>query len=375
MNQDPPHPQNSPTQRRRSPVPPRICRRIRRISIPPPSMPTRMTKRGCPRSSTPAARRCRRPARGRPRRDRTRGAPCAHLARRLPHAECGERRALCRQGQECPQAAHLLCAADRPGDAHRPHDRGHRGGGNRLDHDRDRGAAARSQSDQAAAAALQRAAARRQIVPLYSHYRRSLGAADSKASRRADAARALFRAVRLRGRCGAHHHGAAARVSGALLHRFVLRKPHPAVPAVSNPALLGSLHRRDRFPRLYRTGARGDGVLVRPQPAGEAATGRRNGEGLGGAGVRERGTLPRPARGVVGGAVAAGHQSAHRRGGRRVRHPSGGRLFLRRGVLLPHRPELGQPRVFSARGEILHARGGIELHSSRNSTTTSRRRN
>ena len=38
----------------------------------------------------------------------------------------------------------------------------------------------------------------------------------------------------------------------------VFRKPHPALPAVSNPALLRALHRRDRFPRLYRTGARGD---------------------------------------------------------------------------------------------------------------------
>ena len=44
--------------------------------------------------------------------------------------------------------------------------------------------------------------------------------------------------------------------------------------------------------------------------------------------------------------VDAGHQSAQRRGGRRVRHPSGGRLQLHRGVLLPHRAELGQPRLF-----------------------------
>ena len=33
------------------------------------------------------------------------------LARRLPHAQCGQRRALCRQGQERPQAADVL----RPG--------------------------------------------------------------------------------------------------------------------------------------------------------------------------------------------------------------------------------------------------------------------
>ena len=78
---------------------------------------------------------------------------------------------------------------------------------------------------------------------------------------------------------------------------------------------------------------------------------------------------------LVGDPVAAGHQSAHGRGSRRVRHPSGGRLFLRRGVLLPHRTELGQPRLFSARGKILHARRRCWPRSSRSSTTTSRRRN
>ena len=95
---------------------------------------------------------------------------------------------------------------------------------------------------------------------------RSLGAADPQASRRAVAARALFRAVRLGRRGQPHHHGAAARLPGALLHRCVFRKPHPALPALSDPALLGAVHRRDRFSRLYRTGARGHGFPVRPQP-------------------------------------------------------------------------------------------------------------
>ena len=51
-----------------------------------------------------------------------------------------------------------------------------------------------------------------------------------------------------------------------------------------------------------------------------------------------------------------------RRGGRRLRHPPGGRPDLRPGVLLPHRPELGQPRLFpaaptrrSSRREVLGA--------------------
>ena len=58
--------------------------------------------------------------------------------------------------------------------------------------DRDRGAAARGQSDQAAASALQRAAARRQVVSLYPDHRRPLGAADPQASRRADRGRAAI---------------------------------------------------------------------------------------------------------------------------------------------------------------------------------------
>ena len=71
--------------------------------------------------------------------------------------------------------------------------------------------------------------------------------------------------------------------------------------------------------------------------------------------------LPRPPRRALGDPVAAGHQSAHGGGSRRLRHPPGGRLFLRRSVLLPHRPELGQPRLFPARGEDVHAGGGAVL--------------
>ncbi len=93
---------------------------------------------------------------------------------------------------------------------------------------------------------------------------------------------------------------------------------------------------------------------LRPQPRRQAGTGGRNGKGLGRTRLRDRRALPRPARGSVGDPVAAGHQSAHRGGSRRVRHPSGGRLFLRRGVLLPHRPELGQPRLFPPRREIVY---------------------
>src|SRR4029077_9458241 len=49
--------------------------------------------------------------------------------------------------------------------------------------------------------------------------------------------------------------------------------------------------------------------------------------------------------GAVGDPGAAGHQSARCRGCRRVRRAPAGRLLVRRGVLLPHRTELGQPRL------------------------------
>ena len=80
---------------------------------------------------------------------------------------------------------------------------------------------------------------------------RSLGAADPQASRRADAARALFRTVRFRRRGQPHHHGAAARVPDPLLHRFVLRKPH-AAPACStrSAAAPGRARARSIFPAI-----------------------------------------------------------------------------------------------------------------------------
>ena len=73
----------------------------------------------------------------------------------------------------------------------------------------------------------------------------------------------LLRAVRLGLGGQPHHHGAAARVPAALLLGRLFREPHAAVPAASDQALLGALHRRDRFRRLCRTGARGQRVPLR----------------------------------------------------------------------------------------------------------------
>ena len=195
----------------------------RTISIPRRSPPRRTTRRGCRRLRGDREAVAEGPLARRPRRDRACGAARPDLARRLSHAECGKRRALCRQGEKCPQAACVVCAGERDSaGADSADDRGHRYGRDRVDADRDRGAAARGQPDQAVAAALQRSTARRQVVSLHSDHRRSLGASDPQASRGANAARTIFWAVRFGGRGQPDHHGATARVSGALMHRFVL---------------------------------------------------------------------------------------------------------------------------------------------------------
>ncbi len=147
---------------------------------------------------------------------------------------------------------------------HRTHGRRHRLARIRLDQNGNRGAAARSQSDQAAAPALQRAAARRQVVPLHFDHRRPLGAADPQAPRRAQPRRQILRPVRLGLGGQPHHHGAAARVPLALLLRRLLREPHAAVPVASDQALLGALHARDRVRRLCRS------WCARPTPSSPA---------------------------------------------------------------------------------------------------------
>ena len=79
----------------------------------------------------------------------------------------------------------------------------------------------------------------------------------------------LFRTVRLGVGGQPHHQRAAARLPAALVQRSVLREPHPAVPAASDQALLGAVHQRSRLRRVFRTGARGRRLPLRPQPGGQ----------------------------------------------------------------------------------------------------------
>jgi excinuclease ABC subunit C len=54
----------------------------------------------------------------------------------------------------------------------------------------------------------------------------------------------------------------------ALLLGRIFRKPHAAVPAASDQALLGALHPGDRFCRIRRAGAGGQRIPVRQEPGG-----------------------------------------------------------------------------------------------------------
>ena len=169
----------------------------------------------------------------------------ARLARRLSHDRCQGRRALCRQGPKPEGEGRLLHARPRPLEPHRPHDRRDGGDGIRHHGDRDRGPAARGQPHQAAEAPLQRAAQGRQVAALHPADGRPRGAADRQASRRAQPKRRLLRAVRQRLGGQPDRQRPAARLSPALLQRQLLREPHASVPALSDQALLGSLHGRD----------------------------------------------------------------------------------------------------------------------------------
>ena len=95
----------------------------------------------------------------------------------------------------------------------------------RHDPDRGRGAAARGAADQALPAALQRAAARRQKLPVHPAARGPRLSARSEASRRAAGQGPLFRPVRQRRIGHPHAQRAAEAVPAAKLLRQLFREP------------------------------------------------------------------------------------------------------------------------------------------------------
>jgi excinuclease ABC subunit C len=189
--------------------------------------------------------------------------------------------------------------------------------GIRLDRDRDRGAAARIQPHQAAAPPLQRADAGRQVVPLHPDHERPCGARASPstaapACRKGDyfgpfaSAWAVGRTI-----------NALEGLPRALLQRCRLREPHAALPPAPDQALRRPLHRGDRAARLWRAGRGGEAFLSgRSQAVKQLA--QRRWRRRPSHGVRARGGLSRPPR-RLSPSGDAGHQSARRRGGRRLR--------------------------------------------------------
>ncbi len=103
-------------------------------------------------------------ARKRRRRDRSSAGQPAALPRRLPHARCGGRRALRRQGAQPEKARRQLHPVRPSRRTPAPHGVGDVRAGNRHHAHRGRSAAAGGQSHQAPEAALQHRSARRQIL-------------------------------------------------------------------------------------------------------------------------------------------------------------------------------------------------------------------
>ena len=222
------------------------------------------------------------------------------------------------------KADRRLCAPDRLRPAHRAHDRGDRRARVRLDRDRDRGAAARSQPDQAAAAALQRAAARRQVVSLYPDHRATTGRRRSSSTAARAPARATTSARSPRsGRSTAPSPRCSARSCCAPAPTRSSRAARGRACCIRSSAARRPARGEIDFAEYAELVREANAFLSGKSQAVKDAARGRDGEGLGRARFRARRDLPRPPRGALGGAVASGHQSARRRGGRRLRRASG----------------------------------------------------
>ena len=136
--------------------------------------------------------------------------------------------------------------------------------GVRAHRDRGRSAAARGQPDQAAEAALQRAAARRQELPLHPHRHRARSAgADASIAAPGASKGHYFGPFASAARGQAHHHLAAEGLPAPHLLGQLLQGPHPPLHAAPDQALRRPLHRRDLDRRLWRAGRGGPPVPLR----------------------------------------------------------------------------------------------------------------
>jgi hypothetical protein len=153
--------------------------------------------------------------------------------------------------------------------------------------------------------------------------------------------------------------GAVNRTINMLERAFLLRScSDPCSRAARGPCLLFQI-KRCSAPCTGEISREDYDALVEEATRflkGEARTPGRctSADGAGGREPRLRAgrQVPQPAVGAGSRHGRSGHQSRRHRGGRRVRRLSGGRADLHPGVLLPRRPELGQPRLFPARRPV-----------------------
>ncbi len=272
-------------------------------------------------------------------------SPPAGPAGRLPDAGCAERGPLRRQGAQPEEARRLLRAAHGAHGADRADDLRHRLD-DVPDHEhRDRGAPPRTEPHQAAQAAVQRAAAGRQVLPQHPYRRRPRLSRHRQAPRRPARPGPLLRPLRLRRRREPHAQPAPEGVPAPHLHGLGLRIPHPPLPPPPDQALLRPLRRTHRRGRLRRHHRRRRPLPRRPQHRRPEVPCPGHATGLRSHGVRARRRPARPHPRADPGAGRPRHQSRDGGRGRRRRPPPRRRPGLRAGVLLPRAPELGQPRL------------------------------
>ena len=181
------------------------------------------------------------------------------------------------------------------------HDRGDRVAGVRHHRDRDRGAAARSQPDQAAAAALQRAAARRQVVSLHPHHRRITGRRRSSSiAARARARAAITGRSPRSGRSTAPSPRCSARSCCAPARTGFSRAARGRACCIRSSAARRPAPRRSISPAISELVREANAFLSGKSQAVQQRTGRRDGEGRRRARFRARRDLPRPPRRAVG---------------------------------------------------------------------------
>ena len=238
-------------------------------------------------------------------------------ARRLPVPRRAGRRSVRRKGEVAAPARPLVLPAGLVGHAARdPAD----GGARRRDRDdrdrhRGRGAAPRAEPRQAPPAAVQRPAARRQVVPVHRRHGRGRLPAGDVHARAAPPRRRLLRAVREREEGARDARRPEPRLPLPAVRGAAARpaQRHP-VPRLPHRALLRAVRRLHLAGGLPRADRPGDRVPLGRRQADPAAARGADAAGRGRGALRGRRALPQPAARGRAAVRAAGGRAASRSG-------------------------------------------------------------